>query len=156
VGEIHTLRTEGVILEPGTTDADTQGDTDATGIFEINFDVTAFEGDFYIAEYATSSNDSSLGGVYFSIDGPAAVTSASGVLASTADEDTAGVFTVREGQTETFTLTVTVDASATGNHRVKINDVWYSATNDGVTAVKTDPASPSQDYRTGYVNINAS
>ena len=155
VGEIHTLRVEGVILEPGTTDADTQGDTDATGIFEINFDVTAFEGDFYIAEHATTTGVSTLGGVDFSVEGPAAVTSASGVLASTADEDIVGVFTVREGQTETFTLTVTVDASTTGQHRVLLNDVWFSATNDGKTSIQTDTASPAQDYRTAYVNVNA-
>lgn len=156
-GETHTLRSSGVIVEPSTTSADTQGDTDATGIFTIKFDVTAFEGDFYVAENATSTNASGDGGVYFSVEGPTGFSATtSGVLASTADEETTGVFTVREGETETFTLTVTVDTDTTGQHRVLLNDIWYSASSDGVTSVKTDPATPASDYRTDYVNVNAS
>ena len=155
-GETHTLRVEGLIVEPGDSEEDTQGDTDATGIFTLTFDVTAFENDFYVAEYATTTGVSTLGGVNFSVEGPAAVTSASGVLSSTADEENTGVFTVREGETETFTLTVTVDASASGQHRVNLGDVWYSATNNGTASIITDPANPAQDYRTGYININAS
>ena len=151
VGETHTLRVEGVILESGSTDTDVSGTNDDIGEFTINFDVTAFEGDFYIAENAATS---ATNGVKFSVEGPATPTSVSGVLSSTADEDISGVFTVREGQTETFTLTVTVDAASAGLHRVLLDDVFFTSNSDGVTGVQTDPASPAQDYRTSYQQIN--
>jgi hypothetical protein len=65
------------------------------------------------------------------------------------------VFTVREGETESFTLTVTVTTDTTGQYRVLLNDIWFTEHPDGVTDLQTDPASPASDYRTDYENINS-
>lgn len=151
-GDAHTLRTEGISTEGGDTETSTQGTNDTAGIFEIEFDVTAFEGDFYINDLATSSLAANNGAT-FSVDGPGSPT-ATGVLSSTADDDT-GAFVVREGETETFTLTVTVDAGTTGQHRVVLDEVWFSATNTGLSGSVHLPL-PEADYRTDYENINAS
>jgi hypothetical protein len=152
-GDVHTLRTEGIIVEAGDHSTDSSGQDDTTGIFEIEFEVTAFEEDMYIAENATSTNDDADGGVYYTVEGDDATES--GTLISTADEGpTAGVFVVREGETETFTLRVTVTANTAGDFRVLLNDIWFTEDDDGVTGVQTDPATPATDYRTGFQNIN--
>ena len=83
-------------------------------------------------------------------------TTDSGVLSSTADEETDGVFTVREGETETFTLTVTVDTSASTQARVTLSELNYSTNEDGVSAtMAVYTPTPASDYRTAYKNINA-
>jgi len=156
-GETHTLVAEGIVLpvDGVETSTDTQGDNDQTGIFTIEFEVTAVEGDFYITDDVFTTGDTATTGVYYTVDGPGTATT-SGVLSSTGDEDTTDVFTVREGETETFTLTVTVDASATGQHRVTLTEVNYTDETDGVSGVGASyTPTPAQDFRTAYKNINA-
>jgi hypothetical protein len=155
-GEDHLLVADGIILplDGVETSTDTQGDNDQTGIFTIDFEVTAVEGDFYITDDVFEGGVATTGVKYF-VDGPGSATS-SGVLSSTGDEDTTDVFTVREGETETFTLTVTVDASATGQHRVTLTEVNYTDEDDGVSGVGSSyTPNPAQDFRTSYKNINA-
>ena len=140
------------------TTTDTSGDNDTLGEFEIEFEVTAVEGDFYIRELATEGTSATTG-VEFTVDGTSATTS--GTLSSTADEDTAGVFTVREGETETFTLRVTVNPDASGDFRVNLTGVNYAENSNGfyVTA-GTDGdlyvPTPAQDFRTSYETIQGS
>ena len=150
-GEDQTLRSEGIIVGTDVeTTTDTQGQDDTTGIFTIEFDVTALEGDFYINDNAgTAVTD----GVQFRVDGPGTTTSATGVLASTADDDS-GAFFVAEGETETFTLTVTVDAGTTGLHRVVLTEIWFSETDTGLSGSVEVP-SPESTYRTEYESINS-
>ena len=158
-GETHTLVAEGIVLpvDGVETSTDTQGDNDQTGIFTIEFDVTAVEGDFYITDDVFTTGDTATTGVYYVLDGPSGLNAtSSGVLSSTADEDTTDVFTVREGETETFTLTVTVDTNVTGQHRVQLSEVNYTDETDGESGVGTSyTPNPAQDFRTSYKNINA-
>jgi peptidoglycan hydrolase-like protein with peptidoglycan-binding domain len=155
--EEHTLRSAGLVPDAASveTSTDTSGTNDTAGVFEISFEVTALEGDFYVKNTAGLDRDTTTGGIEFSVDGPASSTSATGVIASTADEDTPGVFTVREGETETFTVTVTVDASATGQHRVTLDEIIFSSNANGVTGSQAQDLLPATDYRTAYENINA-
>jgi peptidoglycan hydrolase-like protein with peptidoglycan-binding domain len=151
-GDSFTLRSEGISVVKGSHDFDTQGTDDTIGVFTIEFDVTAFGDDFYIAKNATSTDDDTDGGVNYTVTG--SVTSQSGALSSTADEDTVDVFTVNRGDTETFTLTVTVDAAAAGLFSVSLDDIWFTATSDGVTGLETDPATPTTDFRVVDKSIN--
>ncbi len=156
-GESHTLVAEGIVVPVDSveTSTDTSGDNDQTGQFTIEFEVTAVEGDFYILEDATEGT-TATSGVEFTVDGPSGfAATSSGVLSSTADEDTSGVFTVREGETETFTLTVTVDTDTTGQHRVQLGNVNYTANANGTTATEAYTPTPTQDFDTAYININA-
>jgi hypothetical protein len=143
-GESHTLVAEGIVVPVDSveTTTDTQGENDTIGKYTIEFEVTAVEGDFYIAETATEGTSATTG-VEFSIDGGTATST--GVLSSSADEETSGVFTVREGETETFTLTVTVDPVATGLYRVQLGNVNYTSDDDGVTA--TEAYTPNSSSR---------
>jgi len=160
VGDEHTVVAEGIVVpvDGVTVEESTSGDNDQTGSFEIDFEVTAVEADFYVFDRVTEGAfNATTTGVTFSVDGPGSATS-SGVLSSTADEDNSNpnFFVVREGETETFTMTVTVDASASGQHRVSLTGVGYS--DDNVNDDADDDAYqpvPTQDFRTGYVNINA-
>lgn len=160
VGEIHTLVAEGIVVPVNGfdgTDFDTQGTNDTTGIFKLTFEVTAVEGDFYVRELATLGT-SATSGVEFTVEGPAGFSSASttGVISSTADEDTSGVFTVSEGETETFTLTVTIDSNVTGQHRVSLTGVNYNVNADAVTGLGVlYVPTPAQDFDTDFENINA-
>lgn len=157
VGDTHTLVAEGILVpvDGFSSEVDTLGTNDTIGEFTLEFEVTAVEDDFYITEGATTTvAGNPAAGVGFTVDGGAAVISAS--LTSTADEDTSGVFTVREGETETFTLVVTVDPSATGTFRVSLDEVWYSADEDGTTGADTYLPTPVSDYRTASQAIQGS
>jgi peptidoglycan hydrolase-like protein with peptidoglycan-binding domain len=134
---------------------DTQGSNDTIGIFTAEFEVTAVEGDFYISEYASSTSDNSTGGVQFTVDTTAGTpTSVSASLSSTAKENTTGVFVVREGQTETFTLTVVVDAAVAGNHRITVDTLYFSENTDGVTGSVVYSMKPSAKFKSPYKFIN--
>ena len=155
VGDVHNLVATGILIpvDGVTVSADTTGDNDQTGEFSIEFEVTAVEGDFYITDNVFAST-SATNGVAFQVEGGSATST--GVLASTADEETDGVYTVRDGETETFTLTVTVDAAATAQYRVTLDEVNYSTNSDGVSAVMAAYLpTPASDFRTAYKNINA-
>ncbi len=153
VGDQHTLVAEGILVpvDGFSSEVDTLGQNDTIGEFTIEFEVTAVEDDFYVTELATSNATSN--GVQFTVDGGTATSSAS--LTSTADEDTSGVFTVREGETETFTLVVTVDPASTGTFRVQLDEVWYSAATNGLGGAAYIPT-PVSDYRTASQAVQGS
>ncbi len=153
VGDQHTLVAEGILVpvDGFSSEVDTLGQNDTIGEFTIEFEVTAVEDDFYVTELATTNATSN--GVQFTVDGGTATSSAS--LTSTADEDTSGVFTVREGETETFTLVVTVDPASTGTFRVQLDEVWYSAATNGLGGAAYIPT-PVSDYRTASQAVQGS
>ena len=156
-GESHTLVAEGIVVpvDEVVVSADASGDQDQFGEFSIEFDVTAIEGTFYINDLATTTAGNAtalLGGVQFAIEGGTA-TAVSATLSSTGDEATDGAFEISDGETETFTLDVTFTAVAGAQFRVVLQEVWYSADDDGENA---DPylTVPASDFRTGYKQVN--
>jgi len=156
VGDVHNIVAEGIVIPGGddfTTTFGTLGQDDTTGEFTLTFKVEAVEGDFYITEDATDVASTTLAtGAGYTVDGGTATVTAS--LTSTAEEDTTGVFTVREGEVETFTLTVTVDPTATGLFRVEFNEIWYSSNSDGTTGATAYLPTPVSDFRTASKTIN--
>lgn len=155
IGGVHSLLSGGIIIPVDSIDtqADTLGENDTIGEFTIEFEVTAVEDDFYITDNTALVENNPTDGVGFLIEGGEAVISS--VLTSTADEDTSGVYTIQEGETETFTLTVTIDPTSAGNYRVTLAEVWYSAINNGITSAETYIPNPASDYRTSFRSINA-
>lgn len=150
-GETHTLATQGIVVpvKGVKTSTNTQGSNDTVGIFKIEFEVTAFEEDFFIVDLATTTADGSTGGVEFTDLGDGVI---SATLSSTANEN-GGVFEISEGETETFTLTVTFDPTNAGQYRLTLDEIWASTNSNGITGsvVKTLNAT---DFRTAYENIN--
>jgi peptidoglycan hydrolase-like protein with peptidoglycan-binding domain len=156
IGNTHRLVAEGVsVTEDGVRFETTViGQDSNVGTFRITFPVTAIEGDFYITEVASTTLGTSTGGVGFTLDGDPNVTTISAILTSSADEDTPGVFTVREGRTETFTLSVTLDPTVAGQYRIGLSGVVFSSNPDGVTAAQTMPIVELNKFRTPYQFIN--
>ena len=157
IGKQHSLLSEGIAVPVDDVrfKTTTLGQNDTTGVFTIEFEVTAVEGDYFITENASTTMSTSTGGVTFAVDTAAGEpTSISGSLTSTAREDSSGVFTIREGQTETFTLSVMVDASVAGSHRVALQGIYFSAETDGVTNGEQYETLPVNKFRTGYSFIN--
>jgi hypothetical protein len=155
VGEEHILVAEGIVVpvDGVETRTDTTGDNDQTGTFSIDFEVTAVEEDFYIFERATEGATTT--GVSFSVDGPTGfIATTSGTLSSTADQESSDFFVVREGETETFTLTVTIDTNTTGQHRVNLTGIGFSD-DEVIGGDETYTPTPPQDFRTNFTNINA-
>lgn len=154
VGDEHTLVAEGILVpvDGFTGTVDTLGDNDTIGEFTLEFEVTAVEGDFYITENAAAASTSPTNGVSYTVTGGNGTVTDS--LTSTADEDTAGVFTVRDGETETFTLVVTIDPAAAGTFRVSLDEVFYATGSNGTTGVLGYTPTPVTDFRTGTKSIN--
>jgi hypothetical protein len=160
-GDEHILVAEGIVAPVAGFDGtgfSTQGQNDTTGIFTLEFEVSAVESDFYIRKFATNGTATTTG-VEYTLRTPAGFNAGSSTvsasLTSTADEETTGVFTVRDGETETFTLTVTVDGNVTGLYSVLLNTINYATGTDGVTGVLPYTPTPAQDFDTDDENINA-
>ena len=161
-GETHTLRSEGVTIDfvsssevyKENSDAST---TDNTGEFTIKFDVTAFESDLYVNKTAATGTTSTSTGVTYRIydsDNNIAATEVGGlsaVLTSTADSE-GSEFVVRDGETETFTLKVTVNPKTAGFHYVQLYGVNYEFTAAANMEVQ-QRALPEADFETDSLNI---
>jgi hypothetical protein len=159
-GDTHTLRTQGAILEfvSATETKDANGDsstTDDEGVFVLKFDVTAFEADLYVNKSAASGTASSSAGVNYRITDGSGIakgtTTPSGSLASTADTEGTR-FVVREGETETFTLTVTIDPGVSGFHGLQLYSFNYRPEVEGDPTVK-QRALPAADFETDPLSI---
>ncbi|MEX0917893.1 MAG: hypothetical protein WDZ93_01950 [Candidatus Paceibacterota bacterium] len=159
-GETHTLRSSGVDLDfvsatetfKENNDAST---TDNQGEFTLKFDVTAFEDDIWVTKTAASGTTQTTSGVTFQIETGGGVwttvDSSSAVLTSTADTDTAK-FVVREGETETFTLKVTLDPTTAGYYQVQLYGINFSAGTAGAAATQ-QRALPESSFETDALNI---
>ena len=150
--ETHTIASTGVALESVSTSQSvvTPGnDASASyGTFTIKFDVTALEDDAYIA---SSTAATGTVGALYEIGATAFSGSESAVLTSTARMEN-GYYLVREGRTETFTLTVTLNPDAAGTFDVRLAEVRFNdeASLSGST---TFTVANDNDYRTNPVYI---
>ena len=149
----HTVASTGVAVEAVSTSQSvtTPGDSAAAsyGTYTVRFDVTALEEDAYIDDVAASTTVSN--GIGFAVFGDAFTGTSSAILTSTADLS-GGYFLVNEGETETFTLTVTLDPSAAGTFGVRLDEVNFNedaAAGDTVFTVD----SSEDDFRTDPVYI---
>ncbi len=165
--ESHTFFGQGINIESVSTSQsvrDTNGDTaggeEAT--FTVRFEVAAFDEDIYIplgATTATSSVDTDDGVAYTiensdgdeimlgGIDG-----STNAVVSSTANTS-GSYYIVRDGETESFTLTVTLAPNNDGYYRLQLYGVNYNVGAEAA-ADTMQRAIPAVDFETDYANIN--
>ena len=162
-GEEHTLILAGPIVDLVSTDEEIELVNSATGAqrghFEIVFDVTAVGDDLTFELENGEANEIDF--VYWSdADGSAEVTS---LLTSTADDvsrDSGYEYLVEEGETEEFTLHVTIEPEQTGMHYVRLAKVgsWESSTSefktDKLLIEGSSDVSPEPDLATykGYMD----
>lgn len=148
----HTIALTGIVVEGLSTSQTvvTPGsDASATyGTYTIRFEVTALEEDAYIATTTGTSGDV---GVTYTIGGMTFTGSESAVLSSTADREN-GFYVVDEGDTETFTLTVTLNPDSAGTFDVRLASIRF---NDGAsfTGSTTYSVENNADFRTDPLYI---
>lgn len=151
IGSEHILVTEGLYapLDGLSFETDTLNE-DTVGEFTIEFDLLAIGADYYLTAHASTSGTD---GITYGVDGTeeSLITA---TLDATADEDSPNVFSVNEGEIETFTLTVTIDPEAAGQFRVYLESLWVSDNPDGITNAEELFFVPVSDYRTSYLFIN--
>lgn len=154
-GATHTIGSKSLTVEAVSTSQSvtTPGtQTSATfGTFTIKFDVTGIISDVFIPQSASTTSGSA--GVTYGIGGNSTFAGAStAVLTSTADL-IGGYYRVDEGNTETFTLTVSLDPSVSGTFFVKLMDVAFndSPALSGIATYAVDQN--DEDFRTDSVYI---
>ncbi len=150
--ETHTVALTGVAVKAGSTSQSvvTPGDNASAtyGTYSIRFQVSALEEDAFIA---TTTGSSGTVGVAYEIGGMTYAGAQSAILTSTARTQN-GFYVVREGKTETFTLTVTLDPSAAGTFDVRLASVRFN--DEASLAGSTTFEVPNDSgYRTNPVYI---
>lgn len=146
-GETMTFYVDGISVEEVSTSYIASNDSETVfgNEYTIKFSVTSFGEDAYILKGATTTATST--GVQFAIVNPISGSTISSDLSSTADL-TGGSYLVQEGQTETFTLKVTVENGATSSTNyvgVKLAEVNFS---DAVTSAATSYTAGLNDIDT--------
>jgi hypothetical protein len=158
-GELHTLRTGGSSAGEVETSATVKANSNSTtdddeGVYTIEFEVTAFNEDVYINNSAARGTTTSTGGVNYIIENSqgdeTTAGSADANLDSTAEVDN-GRYVVREGDTETFTLTVEYDPQDAGFYRLQLYTINYNDT--GANPDVFQRALPESRFETQSVSI---
>ncbi|NBD73546.1 PKD domain-containing protein [Patescibacteria group bacterium] len=121
-GAQHTLFPEGLLAEIVSTDAEVRADGVPEVVFEIVFDVTAIEEDFFIS----TTESISIEAVVLK-DGSPTIEEVPFVLSSTADVE-GGQFLIRESDTERITLDALVAPQETGAYSLRLEKLFYDDT----------------------------
>ena len=116
--------------------------------FTLGFSVGALYGDFYLKQATLLASENPSSGVGFIIDGDYGTGTVTATLASSAEEDTPGVFVVRADEIKTFILTVQMTTATTGNFSITLAEVWSTLEPDGETATDRYELTPATDFMT--------
>lgn len=155
-GEAHTLLVEGLDLDMPTITAtemtkDVSGSDLDFGKFVFEFDVTAFEEEFFTDEDAAVVTYTVI---VDGVDDAAATAAASAALdINTNNDGTTAEKRLAEGQSVEYTLTVETDTSISGTVEVRVDSVAYSAADDA-TEELTVTANPANDWTSGQLILN--
>ncbi len=158
-GATHTLRTGGTNAGEVETNADLKTNSSATddddeGVFTIEFEVTAFEQDVYIENSAARGATTSSAGVNYILEGSDGDEVTDGAVSANLDSSADvvnGRFLVREGDTETLTLTVEYDPDTSGFYKLQLYSINYNDTNDDPDTYQR--ALPESRYETESLSI---
>lgn len=156
-GEYQEFRTQGIMLELVSTDAESSNDTGAlndTGTFEIKFKVTAIGDDAYVATHTP------LTYYPYTVDiaGTATTAGVSAAIINNTDTDLTSAYNwlIEEGESETLTLTVSKTNSAgvanVGLTRVNLTGVKWDDTDDNTP--DNTYSSNMDDFHTNYISMN--
>jgi len=167
-GEEHTLRSSGIVLALVDTNAESPvGSDEAQAEFTIEFTVESFGADYYIEKNAARDATGDVDeGVNFVIEDSAGTEYSTTTVTVTSDlqksgntnGDTATHYKVSEGQTRTFTLTVSLDnegasSEGEGYYRVRMTGVAFDEDGAGAAAdyVLTTGL---EDFKTGTKKVD--
>jgi len=132
------------------------------GTFTLKFDVTAIGDDVYVpktvADGATVASTTYTGVVVLSnLNASTTSSTVTSSMTSTADSDNSLFYVVHDGDTETFTVNVTIDPTATGDFQVGLDKVRFSSTDANLNSLQTLNVDQSSDeFQTDSVNVRNS
>lgn len=150
VGETHELLTEGVFdVDAPEVSSDGGGDS-AVGTFTFEIELEAFENTAFLA---TTSSATALNAGPFRLSVVGGTATSSYIIQSDATVQ-GGYYRIDEGDTEVFTITVSVDPVAAGSFYVELDDVRFKLGTPGA-ADKTYTFTPASDFDTTAVSIKA-
>lgn len=156
--ELHQIALSGIAVDGvSTAQASFVPGDDASAAYAtytLKFTVTGLDEDAYIASTTASSTSAGAGnaGVIYEIGGNAFTGSESAVLTSTARMED-GFYLVREGRTETFTLTVSLNPEVAGFYDVRLNTLRFNEDAD-LAGSMTFTLPNASEYRTNPVYIS--
>jgi hypothetical protein len=153
IDQSTTASTKTSVLNLDTTSTDNQG------VFEIYFDVTAFDDTAFIALTATTtSTTAGAAGAYGYIEtvGNNDVAVSTGTTTATLERVSGGTVTgnyvrINDGQKATFKLTVTTDVAATNDFRAQLGQVNFATS--ATAGTSSQSAVPTSDYQSPSMNI---
>ena len=156
-GDAQQFRTNGIALTLVSTDTDATTGTSANddvGLFTIKYKVTAIGDTVYVSSLATTA------GVTFTVDkGGTATTSVTIVGALVNNTDTTltsvGNYEIEDGESETFTLSVSVPisaASGSGQYRTALTGVLWDTSD--IAAPANTYNSELDSFKTDYKVLN--
>jgi len=140
---VEAISTSQSVVTPGSNASDTYG------TYTIRFDVEAIDEDAYIG---TTVAESGTVGATYNINGNSFSGSQTAVLSSTADTS-GGFYVVDEGDSETFTLLVTLNPSTARTFSVELDSIRFneSASFTGSTVFNIDAS--NQNFETDPIYI---
>jgi len=159
-GNTHTIRTQGVIIAKNAKSTalipDPTLSSNNKGTFTVKYDVTAFDTDVYVHQTAAQGTGATAGADYQIYDSfgnaTTSVSSLSAALTSTASVDIAtNDFKVNQGETKTFTLSVTFDPTVAGYYSVALYGTNFASVPAGALSLQV--ALPAADFKTDPLNI---
>lgn len=138
-----------IVVAAIDTDADASG---KYGTFTIVFEVDAIDADWYIPASAAMSGNA-VGAIFAVQGGSVSTTSVASLLQSSADK-VGNYFIAREGETEEFTLTVTVSPAFSGDYSVALTQLNMA----GTASVPTHSVrvGAEEDFETDSISITGS
>lgn len=156
-GEGQEFRTQGIGLTLVSTATDATTGTSANddvGLFTIKYKVTAIGDTIYISSLATTA------GITYQVDKGGTATSSNTMSSSLVNNDdttltSVGNYTIEEGETETFTLSVSVPlgaAGTSGQYRAALTGVKWDTSDD--ISMDNTYSSALDEFKTAYKVLN--
>lgn len=161
-GEGQEFRTEGIGLTLVSTNTDATTGTsnnDDIGLLTIKYKVTAIGNTVYVSSTATSTDAGTYSTVY-AVDKDGTATTSTRIAATIVNNDdttlsTYGNYQIDEGESETFTLSVSVPlgtGGTSGQYRAALSKVKWDTT-DSVT-MSNSYTSALDEFKTAYKVLN--
>ncbi len=150
--DTHQLMTSGIFAEIVSIDTDTKSngtDDDTIGEFKFKVDITAFDEDYYV-----STSSAVFDYDIFDSNGDAASGTPVAVVSSTATK-TGGAYRIDDGDTETFTLTISLEPGVGDYYTAVLNSVDYGSAAATPTDQTAHTCAPAEDFESDPVYINA-
>lgn len=166
--DVFTLFSDGISAEltgglnPSITENDDGDNTKLT--YNLTFEVSAFGHDVYVPK-AVAETSSASAGLIYEIETSGGIVdttetdATNGSLQSSADEIGSDYYLVEEGETETFTVTISLGLNSVsptpGFYHVQLNAIQFSTTNQDGSPESSYTLSPENDFDTNDGQLDA-